>query len=1187
MSDVRPDRWASAILLVALGGLLVAGLPAATDSPPVIDRMNVAAQVAADAGWPVSGSLLVSEVVTGAASASDEFVEIYNAGATAQDLGGLEIVYVTASGSTVSRKQAWTELVVGPGRHVLIANSAGKWASAADGLYSGGFAATGGSLVLRTLDGMVLDSLSWGEAASAFVEGAPGPAPAAGTSLERKPGGPAGNAADTNDNLADTRLEPDPLPQPLSAPAVPAPGPSASPTQPAASPTSGPTAAPTPDTSPEPTADSTEEPTFEPTFDPTLAPTAYPTLDPTPDQTISPTPDPTPQPTPEPTAAPTAGPTVEPTLEPTPGPTTEPTPETTPAPTAPPLPSLAEIRVLPLGTTVTVRGRLTTPTGLTESGKGAFMEDPTAGIALYLASADWPALPVGTDVVVRGVLETRFSLLTLRLAGASDLLVEGSGPLPVPLPVVAGLVSEEIEGRLVTLQGVIDEGISTLTDGFSTQLDDGTGQMRVVVAAATGIPPDELARGRMVMLSGVIGQRDTSGTGMAGYRLHPRSLDDVVPLQPPPTPTPTPAPTPSPAPTATAPLPTPTAGPTASPSPSVAPAVSIAVARGRSIGQRVTVRGVVTVGPGRILGEMTFAIQDSTAGICVRLATANPLVVAGRLLEVEGVLAAPYGNLELRPAASGVRVLGNGSQPEPRSLVSSQLSEATEGLLGRMSGTVMRIEGGSSGSLTLILEDSAGESRVFSHSPLGLIRSDFAVGQQVTVRGIVGDRLGLYRLWPRDPADIAVTGDPSRPGGGPPGGFPRPTASGTPASPVVSVADALRRAGQKVTIQATVTVRTGLLDSDGRRVTVQDATAAILVRLPSGTSASVGQRLRITGEIGTYYGAPQLAATDAVVVDRATVTPLAVRTAPLAAALEWRLVTVSGRIESVHRNGDAWRAELTLSGRTVPIVGLARSGIPSTALVAGRMATVAGLVKRAYPTASDQRLSVVPRAGGDISLGPAVGAGSLPGASGPPGGPGAGGPGVVADPGGPGAASPGPRGGPAGSAGAMDVALADLASYVGRLVRVGGRVDRRDGARLVITDEAATAVIRLSGRAASLAPLFATGELVNAQGVVERNASDGLEIRVDDPSQVERVPLGRTAGADVAADGQPNGPSMTADQAAASPTHGTSAVLIWLAILAALAALAGAALNRREQLVRHARTVAKALSTRFGVGGPI
>src|SRR5215210_1284317 len=77
------------------------------------------------ATWPIS-TLLVSEVVTGGASASDEFVEVANQGPQPADLAGLELVYVTSSGSTVSRKAAWTEpLTLDAGRRLLVANSAG------------------------------------------------------------------------------------------------------------------------------------------------------------------------------------------------------------------------------------------------------------------------------------------------------------------------------------------------------------------------------------------------------------------------------------------------------------------------------------------------------------------------------------------------------------------------------------------------------------------------------------------------------------------------------------------------------------------------------------------------------------------------------------------------------------------------------------------------------------------------------------------------------------------------------------------------------------------------------------------------------------------------------------------------------------------------------------------------------
>ncbi|HEY8134487.1 MAG TPA: lamin tail domain-containing protein, partial [Candidatus Limnocylindrales bacterium] len=221
--------------------------------------------------WPASAGLLVSEVMTGGASASDEFVELYNASPIEVDLGGLELVYVTSSGSTVTRKQTWSALALGAHRHLLVANSAGLYAASADGTYSGGLSGAGGSIAVRTLGGTVIDSLSWGDAASALVEARPGSAPPAGSSLERRPGAALGNGTDTNDNLADTLLNAAPIAQGLAAPPVPALVATPSPTS-----TPVPTpicewAAPTPTATPWPFPTSVASPT--PAASPTPGPT--------------------------------------------------------------------------------------------------------------------------------------------------------------------------------------------------------------------------------------------------------------------------------------------------------------------------------------------------------------------------------------------------------------------------------------------------------------------------------------------------------------------------------------------------------------------------------------------------------------------------------------------------------------------------------------------------------------------------------------------------------------------------------------------------------------------------------------------------------------------------------------------------------------------------------------------------
>ena len=168
---VRLDRW-SALLVLAVATLLLNVLPAARPAAPPLVEPRLLADSIAPAGvdWPPSTGLLVAEVVTRGSAASDQYAEIYNASTAPLDLAGLELTYVTASGATVTRKQSWSELELGPGQHLLIANAAGAYAAGADGLFSGGFSTTGGTLVLRFIGGQVIDSLSWGTASTSSAD---------------------------------------------------------------------------------------------------------------------------------------------------------------------------------------------------------------------------------------------------------------------------------------------------------------------------------------------------------------------------------------------------------------------------------------------------------------------------------------------------------------------------------------------------------------------------------------------------------------------------------------------------------------------------------------------------------------------------------------------------------------------------------------------------------------------------------------------------------------------------------------------------------------------------------------------------------------------------------------------------------------------------------------------------------
>lgn len=258
MSDLPSRGRHIAAPLAALVSALVAAWPAVAALSPVDDPAEVAE----------GGShLVISELQTGGAGASDEFVELYNPTGTALPLEGLELVYVTASGSTVTRKAAWAlgAPALEPGHHLLMANEAGIHAPIADLTYASGVAATGGAWALRIQGAATaVDAVGWG-AATAWLETRPAPAPAAGSSLERLPGGSFGSTQDVDDNLVDFAVRDMPEPQNLGSPPVPDGDPTLTPT-----------------------------PAETPSSDPTPIPTAIPTPTPTPTLTPTPTPSPTP-----------------------------------------------------------------------------------------------------------------------------------------------------------------------------------------------------------------------------------------------------------------------------------------------------------------------------------------------------------------------------------------------------------------------------------------------------------------------------------------------------------------------------------------------------------------------------------------------------------------------------------------------------------------------------------------------------------------------------------------------------------------------------------------------------------------------------------------------------------------------------------------------------------------------------
>ncbi|HSG87525.1 MAG TPA: OB-fold nucleic acid binding domain-containing protein [Candidatus Limnocylindrales bacterium] len=713
--------------------------------------------------------------------------------------------------------------------------------------------------------------------------------------------------------------------------------------------------------------------------------------------------------------------------------------------------------------------------GALEGGRGAFVQDATAGIAVLLDAAPTTPVPAGRRVRIEGTVDDRYSQRTLRATGFAEL---GEDELPEPVVVGTGSAGEPLEGSRVAISGTITEGPDPLAEGVAITVDDGSGPLRVVLAAGL-LEASGLARGDRVTAVGPLGQRDSSGTGLAGYRLHVTLASDVSRLTPDPSPSPSGSPWPTASPSA-APSPSPSTGPDPRP---------IAEARTAAAGTLVRVRGVVTAAPGRLAKPALVPIDDGTAGILVRLPD-EALVERGDRLDVTGKLADPYGQLEIRlDGTAGLVVLGPAPEPLPMAVVAADLGEPLEARLVSIDGRLRRVERSTAGTVGLDLDDPDGVPfRAFIDPSTGVSQGDLVTGAAYRIIGVVGQRssrsgaMDGYRVWLREGEDLAVVDDGAA---APPNGTPGPS----PSPDVVAIETARSRIDATLVIEGIVTAGPTLLDGSGKRVIVQDATAAVEVLLPMPGTWAVGDRIRATGTMGVAYGAPRLRATGIDSLGRGEL-PVPVDVAgTLGDRLEWRLARARGSLSAVHRLGDRWRAELQLPGGVaIPLAGLAGADIDPDGLRAGIGMTVVGIVRRAYPTAADQRLMLVPRGAADLRP--------------DPGGAPANGAGTGDDDqeaAGPGSGSA--RGRTARPGGAPLIELATLGEHVGEEVRVSGIVVAVDGPRVSMDDGSAVGILELRGAAERSAADLRAGDALAARGRVDPGPT-GPRVIVEDPTAI-------------------------------------------------------------------------------------
>ena len=190
--------------------------------------------------------------------------------------------------------------------------------------------------------------------------------------------------------------------------------------------------------------------------------------------------------------------------------------------------------------------------------------------------------------------------------------------------------------------------------------------------------------------------------------------------------------------------------------------ISIADARSQPPGTVVTVEGSITVPSGDFATstfDQGFVIEDETGGIYVSTSDNLNLNFHRRVRVTGAVGDNGVGLLILLPASSAdVQKLPGASRVEPQPVATGDISEATEGLLVEVTGTITRpIIDDLPFGYQVFLDDGSGEMQVFICASTGInpFKIPFMeVGARITVVGSSGQFLSQYEVLPRHRGDI-------------------------------------------------------------------------------------------------------------------------------------------------------------------------------------------------------------------------------------------------------------------------------------------------------------------------------------------------------------------------------------------------------------------------------------------------
>lgn len=182
--------------------------------------------------------------------------------------------------------------------------------------------------------------------------------------------------------------------------------------------------------------------------------------------------------------------------------------------------SIRDAREAPLGTTVTVEGTVTSPSGAFQPNDGGFaIQDGPSGLYVHDSLGD--SYAVGERVRVTGVTADSFGLV--RGVNPTTITRLGTGKVPKAHREDTGDISEDTEGRLVRVRGTVTDAVfDDAPFGWIFHVDDGSGPVTIFVYTGTGIDVSEVDLGDEIEVTGV------SAQFLDHYEIDPRFQSDLV-----------------------------------------------------------------------------------------------------------------------------------------------------------------------------------------------------------------------------------------------------------------------------------------------------------------------------------------------------------------------------------------------------------------------------------------------------------------------------------------------------------------------------------------------------------------------------------------------------------------------------------------------------------------------------------